>query len=51
MAIEKVSFIATKYKNKPTMVRFYTKKGDVVRFSAQKKAPVKQVVEFKAKSK
>ncbi len=51
MTKKKVRFIATRYKNKPVKVRFYTKKGSTVSFTAQKKAPVKKVIEFKAKKK
>lgn len=46
-----VRFIATQYKDKPVSVRFYTKSGEKVSFSAKQKVPVKQVVSFKAKKK
>lgn len=46
MAKKKVTFIATKYKNKKTNVNFYTKKGEKISFDSVKKAPVKQRVEF-----
>lgn len=51
MAKTRVSFIATKYKDKPINVRFYTKSGERVSFSAKQKTPVKEVVTFKVKGK
>lgn len=51
MTKKTISFIATKYKDKPVNVRFYTKKGEVVNFTAKQKTPVKQVVSFKTKKK
>lgn len=47
MTEKKVSFIATKYKDKPVNVRFYTKSGDKVSFLAKQKTPIKQIVTFK----
>ena len=46
MPKKKVNFIATKYKNRKTEVRFYTKSGERVAFDAVKKEPVKKRVEF-----
>lgn len=46
MAKKKVSFIATKYKNRKTEVHFYTKSGERVAFDAVKKEPIKERVEF-----
>ena len=43
-----VTFIATRYKNQPVDVSFYTKKGEKVTFTANEKAPVKERVRFKA---
>ncbi len=51
MAKKPVSFIATKYKDKPVRVSFYTKKGERVSFAAEKKVPVKVQVRFKARKK
>ena len=36
-----INFIATKYKNKPVNIRFYTKKGEMVSFTTKQKTPVK----------
>ena len=46
MKKERVSFIATKYRNQDTQVHFYTKDGKRVEFPAIKKAPQKERVEF-----
>lgn len=46
MAKKKVSFIATKYKNRKTEVHFYTAVGKSVTFSAVKKKPTKKRIEF-----
>lgn len=46
---KKVTFIATKYKDKPINVNFYTKEGERVRFVATEKAPEKTRVTFRAR--
>ena len=46
MAKQRVTFIATKYKNKPTQVNFYAKNGQRVSFDAVEKVRTKQGVEF-----
>jgi len=51
MSKNTVSFVATKYKDKPVNVAFYTKSGQRVNFTATEKAPVKEVVRFKTKGK
>lgn len=51
MSNKKVSFIATKYKDKPVNVRFYTKSGEKVSFSAKQKTPIKEMVTFKVRKK
>ena len=43
-----VTFIATRYKNQPVDVTFYTKEGEKVTFAAKEKAPAKERVRFKA---
>jgi len=43
---QKVSFIATKYKNQKVRVDFYTQRGKKVIFGAVKKVPHRQRVEF-----
>ena len=48
MAKQKVSFIATKYKNEPAEVTFYTKKGERVDFDAVKKVVKEGRVSFYA---
>ncbi len=44
-----VTFIATKYKDKPANVSFYTKEGERVRFTATEKTPVKKRARFLAR--
>ncbi|MFH2097164.1 MAG: hypothetical protein ABII24_01280 [bacterium] len=51
MSKKVVRFIATKYKDKPVTVRFYTKDGAKVSFSAKETTPVKEIVRFKVKKK
>jgi len=51
MTKKNISFIATKYKNEPVNIRFYTKSGENVSFSAKQKTPVKVIVRFKTKKK
>ena len=46
MARKKVSFIATKYQNKPARIHFYTKEGKQVAFDTVKRAPTKKSVSF-----
>jgi len=46
MSGKKVSFIATKYKNRTVKVNFYTNKGKKVSFQAVKRKPVREKVEF-----
>lgn len=46
---KQVTFIATKYKDKPVQVSFYTKTGEKVKFTAVEKAPMKERVSFKTK--
>lgn len=50
MAKKNVSFVATRYRNKPVKVNFYTKSGERVSFRATEKAPVKERVSFRVKS-
>ncbi|HEX9722013.1 MAG TPA: hypothetical protein VGA53_01990 [Candidatus Paceibacterota bacterium] len=45
-----VFFIATKTKQQPVVVNFYTKKGDPVAFNAVKKVKTKEGVQFYADS-
>ena len=46
MARKKVSFIATKHKNKKVNVGFYTKEGKRVSFEAVQKVPKREKIEF-----
>ena len=48
---KKVTFIATKYKDKPINVNFYTKEGERVRFVANEKVPQQTRVTFRARGK
>ena len=48
---KKVTFIATKYKDRPVSVNFYTKDGEKVRFIATEKVPEKARVAFRVHSK
>jgi hypothetical protein len=50
MSKKAVTFIATKYKNKPTQVSFYTKQGERVKFAATEKVPSKTRVSFRVKN-
>jgi len=49
MAKTQVFFIATRTKNKPVRVQFYTKKGEPVAFEAVKKVKTKEGVQFFAR--
>ena len=49
MTKKTVTFIATRYKDEPINVSFYTKEGEKVRFTATEKVPVKARVQFRAK--
>jgi len=51
MAKKTVRFTAVKTVNKPTVVKFTTKSGEVVSFKAIKTVKKKQVVQFRAKRK
>lgn len=50
MAKKTVTFIATRYKNKPVRVSFYTRDGDRVKFTALEKMSAKTRVQFRAKN-
>lgn len=51
MARKKVSFIATKYKNKKAKINFYTKDGKKISFDAVKRTPAKEKIEFYVRDK
>ncbi|HXK31319.1 MAG TPA: hypothetical protein VJZ94_01030 [Candidatus Paceibacterota bacterium] len=51
MAKKAVTFIATRYKDKPAQVSFYTKDGERVKFTATEKVPVKTRITFKTRQK
>ena len=51
MKKEKVSFIATKFKNQKVNINFYTKEGKKINFDAVKKKPTHERVEFYATKK
>ena len=44
-----VEFIATKYRDKPIQVNFYTKNGETVKFIATEKVPAKAQSKFKTR--
>ena len=46
-----ITFVATKYKNKPVEVAFYTKNGNEVNFIAREKVPVKEMIRFQTRKK
>lgn len=46
MAKKRVSFIATKYRDRPARVHFYTKEGKRVAFDAVKRVPTKKSISF-----